>query len=371
MTHSSLALGLMSGTSADGVSAALGKFHAHEFEFVADLTIDYPEPVLAKIRKRGSLPASEVSLLHRELGELFAQAALKLLKKTHTKPENVVCIGSHGQTIYHGPDDALKNTLQLADPAVIAERTGITVVSNFRQRDIAVGGEGAPLIPFFDQFFYGKGPLRALLNIGGIANVTIVGKGVESPVAFDTGPGNCLMDMAVQEISHGRESFDHHGTRAKHGTIDMIAVAKMVEHPYFKKPPPKSTGPEMFDRAFLLEHLGEKLKTKPDDALATLNYFTCLTIQESFRNHVFGKYPVEDLIVSGGGVHNKTLMKKLECLFAPIPVVSIESTGVPAQAKEPLAFAFFGLRCIQGKINHSPSGTGAKEARVLGSITRP
>lgn len=366
-----LALGLMSGTSADGVSAALGRFHGHSFEFLGDLTVDYPDNILRKIRQRGALPASEVSLLNRELGELFAAAALKLLKKTHTKIEDVACIGSHGQTIYHGPNDELKNTLQLADPAVIAERTGITVVSNFRQRDIAVGGEGAPLIPFFDQFFFGSGPVRALLNIGGIANVTVVGRGLEAPLAFDTGPGNCLMDMVVQDITEGKEQFDRGGARAKHGTIDMVAVSKMIEHPYFKKSPPKSTGPELFDRHFLDSHLREKIQTKPDDALATLSYFTCITIQESFRNHIFTKYPVTELVVSGGGVHNKVLMKKLECLFAPIPVRSIEATGLPAQAKEPLAFAFFGLRCLHHQINHLPSGTGAKHARVLGSITKP
>ncbi|MCG3205875.1 MAG: Anhydro-N-acetylmuramic acid kinase [Elusimicrobia bacterium] len=369
--NGALALGLMSGTSADGVSAALGRFQGHSFEFLGDLTVDYPENILLKIRQRGALPASQVSLLNRELGELFAAAALKLLKKTHTKPESVECIGSHGQTIYHGPQDELKNTLQLADPAVIAERTGIPVVSNFRQRDIAVGGEGAPLIPFFDHFFFGSGPVRALLNIGGIANVTIVGRGLEGPLAFDTGPGNCLMDLVVQEITQGKEPFDRGGARAKHGTIDMAVVGRMLEHPYFKKPPPKSTGPEMFDHRFLMEYLGEKIRINPEDALATLNYFTCLTIQESFRNHVFKDYSVTELIVSGGGVHNKVLMKKMECLFAPIPVKSIESTGLPAQAKEPLAFAFFGLRGLHHQINHLPSGTGAKQARVLGSITKP
>ncbi len=366
-----LALGLMSGTSADGVSAALGRFHGHSFEYIDDLTVDYSLEVLKKIRQRGALSVADASLLNRELGEVFAHAALKLLKKNQIKPANVACIGSHGQTIYHGPNDALKNTLQLADPAVIAERTGIPVVSNFRQRDVAVGGEGAPLIPFFDNFFYGSGPVRALLNIGGIANVTVVGRGVDAPIAFDTGPGNCLMDMAVQHITDGKDHFDHHGQRAKHGTIDMAAVSKMIEHPYFKKSPPKSTGPEIFDNEFLKKHFGEKMRTAPNDVLATLNYFTCLTIQESFRNHIFGRFSVNDIVVSGGGVHNKTLMKKLECLFAPIPVVSIESVGLPAQAKEPLAFAFFGLRCLHHQINHFPSATGAKEARVLGSLTRP
>jgi len=367
----SLALGLMSGTSADGVSAALGSFENHAFEFIGDVTIGYPSEILGKIRQRGALRVSEASLLNRELGEIFSSAALKLLKKTRVKPSDVACIGSHGQTIYHGPDDALKNTLQLADPSVIAERTGIAVVSHFRQRDIAAGGQGAPLIPFFDHFFYGAGPVRALLNIGGIANVAVVGKGIDVPLAFDTGPGNGLMDMAIQEMTGGKEPFDRGGQMAKQGSIDMAAIQRMIAHPFFKKHPPKSTGPELFNNAFLREHFGEKFSSSPADVLATLNYFTCLTIQESFRNYIFQKYPIQELIVSGGGVFNKTLMKKLECLFAPIPVKSIETTGLPAQAKEPLAFAFFGLRCLHHQINHLPSGTGAKHARVLGSITRP
>lgn len=212
--------------------------------------------------------------------------------------------------------------------------------------------------------------MRAFQNIGGIANVTVVGKGIESPLAFDTGPGNGLMDLAMRLITNNNESHDHNGTRAKHGKIKMDAISRMIEHPYFKLPPPKSTGPELFNEAFLLEHLGDELKNAPDDVLATLNYFTCLTIQESYRQCVFPKYPIEDVVISGGGVYNKTLMKKLECLFAPIPVVSIEKMGFPSQAKEPIAFAFFGLRTLQGKINHLPSATGARAARVLGSITR-
>lgn len=366
----------MSGTSADGVSAALGSFQGRQFKFLGIVHHPYPSDVFQKIREGGHLKTAELSALNMQLGEIFAEAALKLLKKTHTSAKDVTCIGSHGQTIYHGPNDSIRNTLQLADPAVIAERTGIDVVSQFRQRDIAAGGQGAPLIPYFDQYFYGDGPVRAFQNIGGIANVTVVGKGVSIPLAFDTGPGNCLMDMAVHEITGGKENFDNHGQRAKHGTIDALAAAQMMEHAYFKQPPPKSTGPELFGRKFLFEHFGKILTSKPNDVLATLNYFTCLSIQESYRNHIFGKYPIGEIVVSGGGVHNKTMMKKLECLFAPIPVVSIDHfqpahgpAGVPSQAKEPLAFAFFGLRCIQRKPNHLPSGTGAKHERILGSVT--
>lgn len=366
-----LALGLMSGTSADGVSAALGSFSGHNFKLLGHTTCAYPPTVVERIKKSPHLSVVDISQLNFEIGDVFAQSALKLLKKLHVPIEKVDCIGSHGQTIYHGPRDATPNTLQIGEPAVIAERTGLPVVSNFREQDIAAGGEGAPLIPFFDHYFYGQGPRRAFQNIGGIANVTITGDGLVHPIAFDTGPGNCLMDLATTLISHGKEPYDHNGARAKQGKIDMMVVNTMIAHPYFKRPPPKSTGLELFNTKFLMDHVGPLLKSHPNDAIATLMYFTALSIQESYRSFVFQRHSIKEVVVSGGGAHNKTLMHKLECLFAPIPVISIEKWGVPAQAKEPLAFAFFGLRAFHHKVNHEPTVTGAKAARVLGRITRP
>lgn len=366
---STLALGLMSGTSADGVTAAAGDFSGKHFTLIGTTSRAYAPETLALIRKGGALTASEVSRLDVLIGEEFADAANRLLKKFHLTASRVACIGSHGQTVYHGSSDAPKNTLQLGDPAVIAERTGIDVVSHFRQSDIAAGGEGAPLIPYFDHYFFGDGPVRAFQNIGGIGNVTIVGRGLAEPLAFDTGPGNCLMDAAVRLATSGAETHDHHGQRAKQGEIDMAAVAKMLEHPFFRRPPPKSTGLEHFGEKFLIEHFGDAVTTRTNDVLATLNYFTCITIQESFRNFVFPKHAVGEIVVSGGGAHNKTLMKKLECLFAPVAVVSSDKFGLPVQAKEPLAFAFFGWRAIQRKPNHAPGATGARRARVLGRVT--
>lgn len=366
---SDLAIGLMSGTSADGVSAALASFKAHTFKFIGAAHADYPADIVGQIRRGPDLTAREVSQLNVRIGEVFAHAALKVLKKTHTNAADVACIGSHGQTIYHGSTDTPKNTLQIGDPAIIAERTGIHTVSHFRQRDIAAGGEGAPLVPFFDAYFFGTGPLRAMQNIGGIGNVAVVGKGIDVPLAFDTGPGNGLMDAAVREISGGTENQDTAGHRAKRGVIAMEAIEAMMKNDYFKRPPPKSTGLEQFGRGFMMDHVGPLLKDRPDDALATLNYYTCIAIQESYRRFVFPKHKIEEIVVSGGGVHNKVLMKKLECLFAPIPVLSIDDLGLPAQAKEPVAFAFFGLRALHGKVNHLPAGTGASRPCVLGSIT--
>lgn len=363
-----LAIGLMSGTSADGITAALASFEGKKFSYLGMINHAYPSETVKKIRRGAQLTANELSSLDQELGELFARTANDLLRKLHVKPAEIACIGSHGQTIYHGPRDPHPNTLQIADPFMIAEKTGITTISHFRQRDIVVGGEGAPLIPYFDHYFFGDGPVRAFQNIGGIANVTIVGKNLKEPLAFDTGPGNGLMDAAMRIITHGAENHDHHGGHAKRGQLHMEILNAMLQHDYFKRPPPKSTGLEMFGEKFVTDHFGSLLETNPNDVLATLNQLTSITIQESYRNYVFKNYPIEEVIVSGGGVHNKTLFKKLGCLFAPIEVKSIESFGIPVQAKEPLAFAFFGLRRLQNKINHLPQCTGAKKTCSLGSI---
>jgi len=367
--RSDLAIGLMSGTSADGVSAVLAEFTGKKFKICGFKTFPYPSETRALIRKGPTLSAKELSILNFTLGHLFAEAALKLLKICRVKPARVTCIGSHGQTIYHGPGDKSSNTLQIGEPAVIAEETKIAVVSHFRERDIAAGGEGAPLIPFFEQYFFGDGPTRAFQNIGGIANVTVVGINAAGPLAFDTGPGNCLMDEAMRIISRGRKNFDKDGGLAGRGEVDLRKIEQMMKDDYFRDPPPKSTGLDKFGREFLLRFFQKDLQKNPENVLATLNFFTCLSIQEGFRNFIFPKFKIEEIVVSGGGAKNKFLLKNLRRLFNPIPVIPIDKIGIPSQAKEPLAFAFLGLRAIQGKINHLPQTTGAQGQRVLGRVT--
>lgn len=365
-----IAMGLMSGTSADGVTAVLGRFQGITFQYMGMVTRPYSPKMVQRIRRGGELSAKDLSQLDMELGKHFGETARHLLKKTRTHPKHVLCIGSHGQTIYHGPNDATPNTLQIADPSVIAEKTRIPVVSHFRQGDMARGGQGAPLIPFFDHFFYGRGTTRALVNIGGMANITIVGRDVKSPLAFDTGPGNSLMDTAMRTLSNGRLNYDARGGCAAKGKSDMAWVRTMLAHPYFRKPPPKSTGWEVFGEQLAKTYLRRKRHASRADILATLNDFTALSIINSFRKFVQPKYRPSEVIVSGGGVYNQTLMKKLIFFFAPIPVLSIEELGLPTLAKEPLAFAFFGLRCMKNQINHLPNCTGAREACVLGRVTR-
>lgn len=362
----SIALGLMSGTSCDGVSAALARFHGRTLQVIAERTTPYPLALARKLRRGPLLSAREVSALNMELGEHFARAARRLLRDAHVPARRVTVIGSHGHTIYHGPDDATPSTLQIGAPAVIAQRTSIPVVADFRSRDLAAGGTGAPLIPFFDQAFFGHGPVRALQNIGGIANVTVVGRGI-STRAFDTGPGNCLIDLVVQQMSRGCLRYDAGGRLARRGRIDQRTVERLWRHPYFRRSPPKSTGRELFSEALLRQMFGTRLSRQAQDVLATVTYFTAYSIVESYRRFV--PHRLREVIVSGGGARNRTLMGHLTYLLAPVPVRSIECYGIPLQAKEPLGFAFLALQAFQHRVNHLPSTTGATRACILGTIT--
>ena len=235
----------MSGTSCDGISAALVSFRGFRLRVLAEQTRAYPERLARRLRRGPQLSARELSSLHMELGAQFAAAALRLLRAAKVPAGRVEVIGSHGHTVYHGPGDPVPSTLQIGASAVIAHRTGIPVVADFRPRDLAAGGEGAPLVPAFDEAFFGGGPIRALQNIGGIANVTVVGRGLR-PLAFDTGPGNCLMDLAARRASGGRLRYDAGGRLALRGRINHRAVERLWRHPYFRRHPPKSTGPELF-----------------------------------------------------------------------------------------------------------------------------
>jgi len=356
----------MSGTSCDGISVALVRFQHRTFRVIAERTTPYPASLASALRQGPALPAATLSALHAELGARWASAARRVLASARVSPRQVAVIGSHGHTIYHGPRDAVPSTLQIGSAAVIAQRLGIPVVSDFRSRDLAAGGEGAPLVPYFDKAFFGNGPARALQNIGGIANVTVVGRRIPT-LAFDTGPGNCLIDALAIRASRGRLRCDVGGRLASRGRIDLHAVARLWRHPYFRRRPPKSTGRELFNEQLLRKLFGSTLARAPLDALATVTYFTAYSIAESYRHFI--PHRLHEVIVSGGGVRNATLRRHLSALLAPIPVRSIERYGLGAQAKEPVAFAYLALRALQGRINHLPETTGARSACVLGTIT--
>lgn len=363
-----VALGLMAGTSGDGVSAAIVSFKGRSFKLISYKTFPYPRTITGLILGAEKLRTAEISELHFRLGHLLANAALKIIRQSKIPRRKITVIGSHGQTIYHGPRDPIPSTFQIGEAAVIAEKTGIPVVSDFRPQDMALGGEGAPLIPFFDHYFYGKGPVRAWQNIGGVANITITGRGLP-PIAFDTGPGNCLIDLAIQKMTKGRLSYDPSGKWAARGEVDQRLIRVMLTHPYFKRRPPKSTGREEFGGEFLRKYVGPLLTRRPYDALATLTYFTPLTIYEGLKR--FSPPSLKEVVVSGGGTQNDTLMAHLKELFSPLSVTPLETWGIPSQAKEPIAFAFFALLALRGQINHLPRTTGARRAAILGKITRP
>lgn len=342
----------MSGTSADGVSAALVRIGpGRAVRVLRHLTEPYSRSEQAAILALRDASTSELSEANFRLGRRFAAAARRVMRGA--KPR---VIGSHGQTVWHAPG---RHTLQIGEASIIAEETGIDVVADFRPRDIAAGGQGAPLVPFFDEFVFGGTPSRrALLNIGGIANITLVG-GKKPAVAFDTGPGNALIDDMVRRLTRGRESFDRGGRIARSGRIDVTLLDRLLRDPYFRRRPPKSTGRERFGPAYV--------KARPSaDAIATLTIFTAQTIAEAV--HRFARpFPVE-VIASGGGVFNGTLMGHLAWLLAPAGVVSSEAYGLPPLAKECAAFALLAARAIEGLPNTIPSATGARRAVSAGKI---
>jgi len=360
-----LALGLMSGTSCDGISAAFAEFSRSRFRVEAYRTFPYPPPLRALLHRARELTTPGISELNMRLGELLAQAAVRVLATARVSATSVAVIGSHGHTVYHGPTDPTPSTLQLGEPAIIAERTGIPVVANFRMRDLAAGGQGAPLVPAFDLAYFGRAPSRALHNIGGIANVTLVGRRT-TPLAFDTGPGNCLIDTVAYRISRGRLLYDRDGRLAARGRIDQAAIRRMWTHPYFRRHLPKSTGVEMFHDAWLQEIFDRGWIRRGPDVLATVTYFTAFSMAHSY--HRFIPVPLHEVIVSGGGALNRTLMQHLRDLLRPIPVRSSAHYGLHPQAKEAVAFAYLALQAIRGRPNHVPATTGARAMRLLGTI---
>lgn len=346
-----IAVGLMAGTSADGVSAATIRVEKR-LKVLAYRTFPYTGALRERVLAARDLRAPGISELHADLGKFFAKAA-----KTFIGRGRVDVIGSHGQTVWHEPG---RHTLQLGEAAHIAAATGVTTVSDFRSADIAAGGQGAPLVPYFDRFVFGVRP-AATLNIGGIANVTILSK---VPIGFDTGPGNCLIDEAMRIAF--REEFDADGRVARSGSVEQQWLARL-DHDYFRKAPPKSTGREQFSREFLLDRLGKELQRRPADVVATLTFFTAKTIADALSR--FGKQEIKEVIVSGGGVFNRTLMKHLERMLSPAVPTPISAYGIHPLAKEPAAFALLAVQAIRGRAGNLRSVTGAKYPVVLGKIS--
>ncbi|MHB1846352.1 MAG: anhydro-N-acetylmuramic acid kinase [Deltaproteobacteria bacterium] len=367
-----ICLGLSSGTSADGVDVALvrivGSGPGTRVTLLSHATYPFPD------RLRHSLHAlsgiKELCELNFSLGEAFAEAAFRLVRLAEIEMTDVNLIGSHGQTVYHLPPylAGVPSTLQIGEGAVIAERTGVITVSDFRVRDVAAGGHGAPLVPYVDGLLF-RHPTRtrALQNIGGIANVTIVGGPLAAPIAFDTGPGNMLLDQLAPLASGGRLRIDEDGELSGQGQVIPELLRELLAHPYLSLPPPKSAGRELFGEG-LCHSLWERFRDRPFDLLATAAAFTAESIHDAYRRFVEPTSPVDEIYLSGGGAANETIVKALERLLSPLPVRALSDLGMPPEAKEAVAFALLASECVSGTPANVPSATGARRPVVLGKI---
>ncbi len=377
-------IGLMSGTSADGVDAALVEIWEEGSEERIRLAAFETFPYRAEVRREieaARLPSrgrvDRISQLNFLLGEIFAQSAASLVKKAGLTFQDIDLMGYHGQTIQHLPTPLtfagtrVASTLQLGEPSVIAQRTGVTTVADFRPRDMAAGGCGAPLIPYFHHLVF-KDAIRSRLvvNIGGIANLTYIpaGSKVDDLTAFDTGPGNCLLDQVMWEVSGGKEDYDAEGMRAQAGRVDERLLRKLLSDPFIRRTPPKSTGIEHFNlRALKLSPLS-RLKLSPEDLMATLTAFTAHAIADNIRQFVLPKGEIDQVAVGGGGVKNRTMLTSLKVLLAPLRVCTFDELGVSSEAAEAEGFALLAYLTIRGKGGNIPGATGAEEQVPLGKI---
>jgi anhydro-N-acetylmuramic acid kinase len=307
--------------------------------------------------------------LNFAVGEAFAQAALLVISKAGLNPTEVDLIGSHGQTVRHLPKGSPPSTLQIGEPALIAQRTGIPTIADFRTADMALGGQGAPLVPLVDFLLFGHGLRgRVMLNIGGIANATILPAGGEAGQvrAFDLGPGNALIDGAASHFSGGREHYDRDGQTAAAGRVDQAVLDELMGHEFLQLPPPKSTGREQFGAAFL-EALLARHHLIPADWLATLAAFTARSIAAGLER--FAHTAVDEVWVSGGGAHNLYLMELLRTALPGTKVDKLDGLGISVDAKEAVAFAVLANETLMGRPGNLPSATGAQRPAVLGKIS--
>lgn len=376
-------IGMNSGTSVDGIDIALCEFTSAAQDAEGTLTLRllaYQElPYEEELRQRilticrnKTCHLAEITEINFSIGEAFAKAAQAFLVANKIDPASIDLIASHGQTIYHLVEPGhILSTLQLGEPAVIANQTGITVAADFRVADMAVGGQGAPLVSLLDVLMFSDtAKTRALQNIGGIGNVTFLpaGNGPESAIAFDTGPGNVLIDYGARHFSSGQMTFDRDGSMARRRRADKGLLMQALSHPYFALQPPKTTGRELFGDAFAQALIaeGQKSGLTPEDIMATLTAITVESIVMAYQE--FGPPHIDEVIVSGGGSRNTFLMESLQTALPEATVVPLAISGLRADAKEAVAFALLGHEALHGRTANLPRCTGAERAVVLGKI---
>ncbi len=377
-------IGLMSGTSMDGIDSALCSISVKEkrpeIELIHFITRPYPKKLkqflLDSINGNPVTP-QEISQHNAVIGGLFAETAIETAENVGIGIEKVDLIGSHGQTLWHQPKPeelygkAVRSTLQIGESSVIRAKTGIVTVGDFRPADVALGGEGAPLIPYFDyKLFNSNEETRLLLNIGGISNITFLPKGgtIEDVRAFDTGPGNMVVDQLMQTLY--RKQYDTDGIIALKGKVCEPMVDELLLHPFIVKFPPKSTGREDFGKTFTDDFLdkAKDYNLSRDAIIATASELTCRAIHYNATEFLPDYYPVNRIILSGGGIFNRFFLDGLERYFRDSEVDSIEAHGLHPEAKEAAAFAYFAVETVKGNPINLPAVTGARKRAVLGKI---
>jgi anhydro-N-acetylmuramic acid kinase len=362
--------GIMSGTSLDGIDVAIVDVAGRRVSTVAHGTTPYASAVRERILavSNAACTTAQISRLNFELAELYAKAVKAVCRRSKVPLESLQLVGCHGQTIYHEGSGRGANTLQIGEPGVLAERLGIPVVANFRPRDMAAGGQGAPLVPFVDfLLFHSPKTDRVALNIGGIANITILRKdaGAEEVLAFDTGPGNMAMDQLVTRMTGGRRTFDKGGAIAAAGHVDRVLLDELLRDRYFRMKPPKTAGREQYGEAFLARLSGNG-RHRPEDLVATATAFTAATIALGIRRFAPA---TQEVIAAGGGTHNRQLMAQLAALLPEARIAGSGEYGIDPDAKEAIAFAILACRTWRKEPGNLPSATGARHPVVLGSIT--
>jgi anhydro-N-acetylmuramic acid kinase len=379
-----LIIGVMSGTSADGVDAALvrvrGSGESLTWRLLRHETLQYSPKVrdlILRCSEPGSGDAASICRLNVLLGELFARAASHVAAQAGIDLRGIDLIGSHGQTVQHLPVPVtitgipIRASLQIGEPAVIAERTGVTTVANFRARDLAAGGQGSPVESHVDYLlFRNRARGRLVINLGGVASLTAIPASAPANrvIGFDTGPGNMVIDGLVSRLTGGREAFDFGGRYARRGTVKQDLLDRLLGHPFLQAPPPKSCGREEFGRPFLERILQENTGVPQDDLIATVTRYTAESIAIACRRFVIPHNVYEEAIVSGGGARNEFLMEQIRLAIPELSMKLSDEYGLPAAAKEAIAFAILANETILGLPGNVPAATGASAAVVLGTI---
>jgi len=370
-----LILGLMSGTSLDGLDLALVEWpgtELAEFRVRETATYDYSPALRKDLFESMTGATSDVCRINFRLGHHWAGSVNDFLAHHSLTPEDITCIGSHGQTLWHESGTA---TLQVGEPAVLAGETGIPVVSNFRENDIAAGGTGAPLIPYLDWLLYRQLPGNTVaLNIGGIANITCVSRdmGAEAVLGWDTGPGNMVMDTLVRYLSGDRERYDHNGDMARRGTVDESLLDALMKDAFVRQAPPKSTGREYYSRDYVSERFALSAEVSPQrgaDLLATACEWTAVSIVQNVERFWQPAERIDRVIVSGGGAYNRYLMERLASHMPNVDILTCEDFGIPIETKEAVGFALCAGAFLMETPANLPGVTGASRAVVLGRLT--